>query len=139
MGLFSFKWWIVPICVVFSMINGSVYYNPKTLFGPWWKVVGNGKEQPGSGNMAGVWIATIIAAAVKAIFVGAAVNAFGSILGEVTVATGLLTAVLLTGVLAPAYLVNKMFAGHGVKVWAIEVGNHLIDFLAYGVLFGLLK
>jgi len=40
------------------------------------------------------------------------------------------------GFIAPTYLVNKLFAGHGFKVWAIEVGNHLLNFVLFGALLG---
>jgi len=40
------------------------------------------------------------------------------------------------GFIAPTYLVNKLFAGHGLKVWAIEVGNHLVNFVIFGAIFG---
>jgi len=138
MGLFAINWWVVLICTVFAMVNGSLWYNPKTFFNTWWKVVGGGKEKPGMSNMGLVWSMTIVGAAVKAVFVGVSVNAFSSILGGISVGSGLLTGLILAvGVVAPTSLVNKMFAGHGLKIWAIEVGNHLIDFLVFGALFGL--
>ena len=136
MSIFAINWLAVIVCVVFAMVNGSIWYNPKTFFKKWWEVVGNGKE-PGMANMAPVWILTIVAAAVKAIFIGVAVNVFAPRLGGISALTGLLTgAIVWVGVVAPTYLVNKLFAGHGFKVWAIEVGNHLLDMLAFGVLFG---
>ena len=43
---------------------------------------------------------------------------------------------LWLGFVAPTYLVNKLFAGHGLKVWAIEVGNHLVNFILFGAILG---
>jgi hypothetical protein len=43
---------------------------------------------------------------------------------------------LWLGFIAPTYLVNKLFAGHGLKVWAIEAGNHLVNFLLFGAILG---
>jgi hypothetical protein len=40
------------------------------------------------------------------------------------------------GFVAPTSLANKLFAGHGFKVWAIEVGNHLLNFLLFGAILG---
>ena len=44
--------------------------------------------------------------------------------------------VLWLGFVAPTYLVNKLFAGHGLKIWAIEVGNHLVNFVLFGAILG---
>jgi hypothetical protein len=46
---------------------------------------------------------------------------------------------LWLGFIAPTYLVNKLFAGHGLKIWAIEVGNHLVNFLIFGALLAAWK
>jgi hypothetical protein len=43
---------------------------------------------------------------------------------------------LWCGFIAPTYLVNKLFAGHGLKIWAIEVGNHLVNFVLFGAILG---
>lgn len=138
MNYFSINWPALAVAVVISMINGGFYYNPKTFFPAWWKVVGNGKETPGGQNMAMVWILTIVAAAAKAYFIAVAVNIIAPAFGGMSWQTGLMTGLFLWGgFVAPTYLVNKMFAGHGIKVWLIEVGNHLIDFLLFGALFGL--
>jgi hypothetical protein len=45
-------------------------------------------------------------------------------------------AVLWSGFVAPTSLVNKLFAGHGLKIWAIEAGNHLVTFVLYGAILG---
>lgn len=138
MGLFTINWWVVLIGTVFAMLNGSIWYNPKTFFTVWWKVVGGGRETPGMSNMPGVWVLTVAGAVVKAIFIGVAVNAFASLLGGISAGEGLLTGVIVgVGFLAPTYLVNKLFAGHGFKIWAIEVGNHFVDLLVIGLIFGL--
>jgi hypothetical protein len=138
MGLFAINWWVVLIGTVFAMVNGSIWYNPRTFFAVWWKIVGGGKETPGMGNMGAVWTLTVVAGAVKAIFIGVAVNAFSSVLGGISAGEGLLTGVIVAvGFLAPTYLVNKLFAGHGFKIWAIEVGNHFVDLLVIGLIFGL--
>jgi len=137
-NLFAINWWLVLVCVVFSMVNGAIWYHPKVFFTRWWNVVGGGKERPGMENMGAVWLLTIIASAVKALFIGIAVNAFAPAMGGASAVTGLATGALVwTGIVAPAYLVNKLFAGHGGGIWAIETGNHLVDLLVYGLLFGI--
>jgi hypothetical protein len=134
------NWWAVLAGVVISMVSGSLWYNPKTFFPVWWKGIGKADsgQEPGTDNMAVTWILTMLASAVQALFVGLFVNWLGPVLGGVNALNGLLIGFLLwLGFIMPTYLVNKLFAGHGFTVWAIEIGNHLVNFLLFGLLFGL--
>jgi hypothetical protein len=114
---------------VVSMISGSLWYNPKTFFPAWWKVVGAGREQPGMENMGMTWGLTVLGSFVQAVAMALMVNAMST--------PGALTGFMLwLGFIAPTYLVNKLFAGHGLKIWAIEVGNHLVNFVLFGAILG---
>ena len=80
-----------------------------------------------------IYVFTILAALVQAIFVSFMVNTMGS----TTVASGALTGFMLwLGFVAPTNLVNKLFAGQSLKVWAIEAGNHLVNLLLFGAILG---
>jgi hypothetical protein len=140
MDFSSINWLAVLVCVVVSMISGSLWYNPKTLFPMWWKGIGKtDKDVPGMGsNMAMTWGLTVVGSLMQAIFMSLFVNATGKLMPEgASLASGALTGFLLwLGFVAPTYLVNKLFAGHGLKVWAIEVGNHLINFVIFGAIMG---
>jgi hypothetical protein len=135
MNFSSINWLAVLVCVIVSMVSGSLWYNPKTFFPIWWEGIGKGKnDKPGTANMGMVWGLTILASLVQAIFVGVVVHSLGSH----SPTSGALTGFLLwLGFVAPTNLVNKLFAGHGLKVWAIEAGNHLINFVLFGAIFGL--
>jgi hypothetical protein len=125
----SINWLAVVACVVVSMVSGSLWYNPKTFFPAWWKVVGAGREQPGMENMGMTWALTVLSSFVQAVAMAFMVNAMST--------PGVLTGFMLwLGFIAPTYLVNKLFAGHGLKIWAIEAGNHLINFLLFGAILG---
>ena len=140
MNLFSINWLAVLVCVLISMFSGSIWYNPKTFFNVWWRGIGKGPDDvPGAGSsMALVWGFTLLSSLVQAIFMGLAVSITGNLWGGSTVVSGALTGFLLwLGFIAPTYLVNKLFAGHGFKIWAIEAGNHLVNFLLFGAVFGL--
>ncbi|HAV78841.1 MAG TPA: hypothetical protein DCX53_15935 [Anaerolineae bacterium] len=137
MDFSSINWLAVVICVVFSMVSGFIWYNPKLFFPAWW--AGIGKTGDGSMEAAGAstWILTIVAGFVQAIFMSLMVNAMGSMTGGVTLASGATAGFMLwLGFVAPTNLVNKLFAGHGLKVWAIEAGNHLVNFVAFGAIVG---
>jgi hypothetical protein len=43
---------------------------------------------------------------------------------------------LWLGFVAPTNLVNKLFAGHGLKIWAIEAGNHFVNLVLFGAILG---
>jgi hypothetical protein len=136
MDFSNINWLAVIACVVVSMISGSIWYHPKTFFPMWWKVVGAGREQPGMENMSLTWALTVLSSLVQAVLMAAVINS----LDNPTLSSGALTGFLLwLGFIAPTYLVNKLFAGQGLKIWAIEAGNHLINFVLFGAIIGALQ
>ena len=131
MDLGSIKWLAIIACVVVSMVSGFIWYHPKVFFPAWWAGIGKSGE-PGNPNPT-IYVFTIIAALVQAVFVSFMVNTMGS----TTVVSGAIAGFMLwLGFVAPTNLVNKLFAGHGFKVWAIEAGNHLVNFLLFGAILG---
>lgn len=138
MDFTTVNWLAVIVCVVVSMISGSIWYNPRTFFPIWWKGIGKTGEPGMQGNMGLTWTLTILASFVQAIAMSFMVDAMGSLMtGGVSAASGAMTGFMLWfGFIMPTYLVNKLFAGHGFKVWAIEVGNHLVNFVLFGVILG---
>lgn len=138
MDFSTVNWLAVIVCVVVSMISGSIWYNPRTFFPIWWKGIGKSGEPGMQGNMGLTWTLTILASFVQAVAMSFMVDAMGSLMtGGVSAATGAMTGFMLWfGFIMPTYLVNKLFAGHGLKVWAIEVGNHLVNFVLFGAILG---
>lgn len=131
MDFTNINWLAVLACVVISMISGTLWYNPRTFFPVWWKVVGAGREQPGMENMGMTWALTLLSSFVQAVAMTFMVNTMGG----TTVASGAMAGFMLWfGFIAPMYLVNKLFAGHGLKIWLIESGNHLVNLLIFGAL-----
>lgn len=125
----SINWLAVITCTLLSMVSGSLWYNPKTFFPIWWKVVSNGRKQPGMENMGTTWALTILSSLVQAAFMAVIIAGVNS----TTIRSGMTTGFLLwAGLVAPTNLVNKLFAGHGLRIWAIEVGNHLVNMLIFG-------
>lgn len=126
----SINWLAVIVCVVVSMVSGGLWYSPKTFFPAWWAVVGKG-EQPGMENMTMTWALTVLSSLVQVVAMAFLIKALGS----TTAGAGALTGFMLwLGLIAPTNLVNKLFAGHGLKIWAIEAGNHLVNFLLFGAI-----
>jgi hypothetical protein len=74
---------------------------------------------------------------IQAVAMAFMVNSMGGLMGGPNLITGASTGFMLwLGFIVPTYLVNKLFAGHGLKIWAIEAGNHLVDFLLFGAILG---
>lgn len=129
MDVGSINWLAVMACVVVAMISGFIWYHPKVFFAPWWAGIGKSGDQ-GNPNPI-IYVFTIIAAAVQAVFISFMINTMGS----TTVASGALAGLMIwLGFVAPTNLVNKLFAGHGFKIWAIEAGNHLVNFVLFGAI-----
>jgi hypothetical protein len=139
MNIGSINWLAVIACVIVSMISGSLWYNPKTFFPIWWKGIGKGEDDaPGTENMGMTWGLTVFSSFVQAVAMSLMVTAMGSLMSMgISAGSGALTGFMLwLGFIAPTYLVNKLFAGHSFKVWAIEVGNHLVNFVLFGAILG---
>lgn len=138
MDFSAINWLAVVVCVVVSMICGSLWYNPKAFFPAWWKAVGKGETPSMQGNMAMTWALTVLSSLVQAVFMALLVGAMGSMTaGGPSLLSGALTGFILwLGFVAPTNLVNKLFAGHGLKIWAIEAGNHLVNFVLFGAILG---
>ena len=138
MAFNTVNWLAVVVCVLVSMVSGSLWYNPKTFYPVWRKGVGR-PESVGSGstNMAMMWGLTVLSSFVQAVAMALMVNAMGGLMGGVTWLSGAATGFMLwLGFVAPTYLVNKLFAEQSLKIWAIEIGNHLVNFVLFGAILG---
>ena len=136
MDFSSINWLAIVACVVVSMISGFIWYNPKVFFTAWWKGIGRSECDMGTEDAGAMtWVLTVIAALVQAVFV----SLFLTTMGSNTLAAGMQAGfVIWLGFIAPTNLVNKLFAGHGLKVWAIESGNHLVNMLLFGAILAVM-
>ncbi len=131
----SINWLAVIVCVIISMVSGTLWYNPRTFYPVWRKGIGQAPGAPVP--MWLLWTFTVLASLVEAIIMNHIINVLGRATGGATVVSGAATGfVIWLGFIAPTYLVNKLFAGQSFKVWAIEVGNHLVNFVIFGAIFG---
>jgi Protein of unknown function (DUF1761) len=131
----SINWLAVLACVVFSVVSGSLWFGPKTFFPVWWKAIGKSESDTPDGRPL-TWILILLSSLVQAVFMALMVNAMGSMTGGATFVSGMTAGFLLwLGFVAPTSLVNKLFPGY-LKAWAIENGNHLINFVVFGAILG---
>ena len=135
MDFTSINWLAVLACVVFSVVSGSLWFGPKTFFPVWWKAIGKSESDTPDGRPL-TWILILVSSLVQAVFMALMVNAMGSMMGGATLVSGMTAGFLLwLGFVAPTSLVNKLFPGY-LKAWAIENGNHLINFVVFGAILG---
>ena len=134
MDFSTIRWTAVLACVVFSMISGSIWFGPKTFFPVWWKAIGKTPSDRPHGQPV-TWGLLIGSSALQAVSMALAVNALARDGGATFVSGATTGFVLWLGFVAPASLSNKLFPGH-LQAWAIEAGNHLINFVAFGAILG---
>lgn len=135
MDFSAINWLAVIACVVFSVVSGSLWFGPKTFFPVWWKAIGKSESDKPDGRPM-TWILIMVSSFVQAVFMALMVNAMGSMTGGATLVSGVTAGFLLwLGFVAPTSLVNKLFPGY-LKAWAIENGNHLINFVVFGAILG---
>jgi hypothetical protein len=137
MDFASINWLAVLVCVIVSFAVGFVYFSPKVFFDVWWKALGK-TGQPGMSSMGMTWTFTAIASIVQAVAMAFLVPAIGGMMtGGVNALNGALVGFMMWfGFVAATSLTNRLFAGHGLKVWAIEAGNHLIVLVLFGLILG---
>jgi hypothetical protein len=133
----TINWLAVALSGLACMASGAVWYSPKTFFPVWWKAVGRGEERPGMAGMGLVWGLTALSSLWQPLAFALVLPVLTPALGGFNALGGMLAGLVLWGgFIAPTCLVNKLFAGHGLKTWAIEAGNHLVNFVVFGAIIG---
>lgn len=133
MDFSSVNWLAVLVCVVASIIIGSVWYHPSVFYKPWLATLGKSWESRPQAGMVSTYVFTIIAALVEAVALAFVMKTMGSSGAGAGVAAGFM---IWLGFVAPTNLVNKLFSGQGWKGWLIEAGNHLVYLLVAGAILG---
>lgn len=126
----------VLVCTLVALVSGFIWYNPKTFFLIWWKAIGKTeKDMNRDKGMGATWTLTIISSFIQPLILALLL---GLIFPDGASAwQGLeIGALLWLGFIAPTYMVNKLFANHGLLVWSIETGNHLLNMMLFGLILG---
>ncbi len=139
MFLIELNWLAILVAFVVAFLAGALWFGPKTFFPVWWKAMGRSDaEQPGGGNMAVVFGLTAVGALVQVVAVASVIYFVGLATAPVGPLGGALTGLLLgVGFAAASSLSHRLFAGHGLKVWIIEVGSDVLNYTLVGLIIGL--
>lgn len=138
MFLAELNWLAIATAFVAAFIAGAIWFGPKTFFPVWWRAMGKDpNNMEVTGNMGVTFGLTAVAAFVEAIavasviyFVAADNPDFGAFDG------GVVGFLLGVGLAAASSLSHRLFAGHGLKVWAIEVSSDVVNLTIMGVILG---
>ena len=138
MELSSVSWTAVAACFAFSVISGALWFGPKTFFPAWWSAIGKATGDQPVGTPV-TWILLMLTSVVQALCSAMLVPVIASAMGGTSAATGAMAGVFIwLGFVGPTGLANKLFAGH-IRAWAIESGNHLLNFVVFGAIIGALS
>lgn len=120
----------ILVSAVAAFILGGIWYHPK-VFGHTWGHEAHMKAKKKGHGKAVYGFALV--------FYLLSANAFGYILGTETTFNRALHLGLIVGVfwVATSFGVNYLFAGRSWKMLAIDAGYHALQFLLYGLIFGL--
>lgn len=138
MFLLELNWFAVATAWVVAFIAGAVWFGPKTFFPVWWKAMGRKEDEAaGSGNIAVVFGLTAIAGLAQAITVASIIHFVALTDPNFGAAQGLITGLLVgVGLAAASSLSHRLFAGHGMRVWLIEVGSDVLNIMLMGLIIG---
>lgn len=132
MLLASINFWAVLVAAVSAFIIGGIWYSPLLLGNLWMKAAGMENMQCKKGHtvlvFAIAFVLSFIAATVLAITLGPQ-PPFKLALGA-SLAVGI-------GWVATSFGINYLFANRGIKLFLIDAGYHVLQFAAYGIVFGL--
>lgn len=128
------------VASIAGFATGAIWFGPKTFFPVWWRLMGRKPDEAaGSGNpglMFGLTylgqLAMAFASAVVINFVIAGTESPNNLL--IGLQVGLLLGVFVA---AAASLSHRLFGGHGIKVWLIEVGNDIAGIVIMSVILAI--
>lgn len=132
MDFFAINWAAFAVVYAIGFMFSALWFGPKTFYPVWWKLMGD-RPMPTRDNQQGS-PAAMFGLTMLALFVQVFAVA---LLVQVLDIPGALVGLGVGVVAAFASLGHRMFAGHGVKVWAIEVTPDIIVAVIAGVILSL--
>ena len=122
--------WAVLLAAAPAFLLGGIWYGP--LFKhAWCREAGVDPDKPNGHPAAvfgGAFVLSLVAAAVFAVFLGAAPPVASSV--GAGLAVGL-------GWVATSFGINYLFAGRSLRLWLIDGAYHTLQFALYGLVLGL--
>jgi hypothetical protein len=134
----------VVLAVVVAFVANFVWFGPKTFYPVWARALGKDPSQPaaqdGGLGMGAVFGLTVLGSVAQALtlcwLLQAALAVYDKT--DASLAFGAVTgAAVGVGIAAATSLGHRLFAGQGLKVWAIEVGGDILGLTLMGLVLAL--
>ena len=132
MNFADINWAAFAVVYVIGFVVSSIWFGPKTFYPIWWKLMGD-RPMPTRETQTTPALA-LFGLTMVGLFVQVAAVA---LLVQVLELPGAVIGLFVGLVAAFASLGHRMFAGHGVKVWAIEVTPDVIVAVIAGIILSL--
>jgi hypothetical protein len=133
MNFANINWAAFAVVYVIGFMVSSVWFGPKTFYPIWWKLMGD-RPMPTRETQQGSPLA-MFGLTMLGLF--AELAAVALLVQVMTGVPGALVGLFVGLIGAFASLGHRMFAGHGVKVWAIEVTPDIIVAVIAGVILSI--
>lgn len=130
--MFAIQWGPAIVSVILAFFVGGLWYSTK-MFGNAW-VAANGNAKVEKHHRAGVYIVSLIFYLLAALFFNYIVGIHPDFVHAVKM--GLAVGVAFV---AGSFAINYLFAGRSIKLLLIDGFYHVVQFLIYGIVFGLWK
>ena len=139
MFLAELNWLAIIVAFIVSFAAGAIWFGPRTFFPIWWKAMGRSADEVvGGTNMAVLFISTAVANFIQVVALASVIYFVRLSDPEFMWWNGLLTGLLVgIGFAAMSSLSHRLFAGHGFKVWIIEVASDVLNLTLAGLVLGL--
>lgn len=125
----------IGLAALATFASGFLWFGPKTFFPIWWRAMGRTEPlNPAEFNMAKVFGGTVVAILVQAFVSDVILTTVRGGQPPLTVGQGVAWGFHLGLIAAAPSLSHRLFAGHGFKVWALEAGNDVINFMLIGAI-----
>ena len=124
--------WAALIAAVSVFMLGGAWYSPALFLKPWFAAQGMKEEDGNEKHGATPFVISFFMSLIAAVL-------FGALLGPRPGIQNALGYALIIGLgwVATSFGINYSFAGKSPKLWLIDAGYHVPQFLVYALVFGL--
>lgn len=127
----------VLIASVAAFASGFAWFNGKTFYFVWWRLMNRDRPLPTESDGAGLMFGSLVVAILaQSIVLEVILDALRDDAGHMGSLAGAGWGLLAGVALAAAALGHRLFGGHGYRVWLIEVGNDVLNFVIIGAILG---
>jgi hypothetical protein len=129
---------VVLMAAVVGFAIGAFWFGPRTFYPIWWKLMGKSPDvEPGSSNMFAVFGLSALASLVQAAVLWLLLTSIDQASGPMGWFGGLAVGSLVgVGFAAATSISHRLFAGAGLRVWMLEVGQDIVSLAAMGAIIG---